>query len=204
MGRITKEESGGEFAQPEAGAHVARSFRIIDIGTQHGEYQGKPIARNQFILQWELPDQTIEVDGMDAPMVISKFYTNSLNEKANLRRDLETWRMRKFNPAELMGFDLMNILDKPCMLSIIHNDQGKARVQSVSAMPKGMQCPPAHNKVEAFWIDEWDPVQFDALADGFKRIIMQSDEYKTRFGKGDTGSAKSGGKTNDFDSDIPF
>jgi hypothetical protein len=36
---------GGDFEQAPAGTHMARCVRIIDIGTQFGEYQGKPNAR---------------------------------------------------------------------------------------------------------------------------------------------------------------
>ena len=184
-----------------AGSHVARAVRIIDIGTHHGDYQGKPTVRNQFVLQWEIPAETIEIDGEEKPMLVSKFYTNSLSEKANLRRDLESWRARPFSQEELMKFDLMNVLGKPCMLSVIHSDAGKARVSNVSALPKGTTCPPAFNAPDAFWIAEWDQTKFDAFPEGFKKLIRASDEYQAR---GGDGAPAVPARTNDFDDDIPF
>ena len=40
-----------------------------------------------------------------------------------------------------MGFDLVNILGKPCMVTVAHNEKGKAKVIGVSGLPKGVTCP---------------------------------------------------------------
>ena len=44
-----KGTNGGDFQMPEPGTYLARCFRIVDIGTQYGEYQGKPTARRQIV-----------------------------------------------------------------------------------------------------------------------------------------------------------
>lgn len=202
MGRTTKDTGSGDFKQAPEGTHVARCIGIVDIGTHHGEYQGQPTVRNQIIVRWELPYETETFEDKEAPLIVSKFYTNSLSEKANLRKDLQAWRSREFTPEELMGFDLMNILGKPCTVSIVHNEKGKAKVVSVAAVPKGTQCPPAVNAVDAFWIDEWDDNKFAALPEGFKKMIAESDEYKAF--KGDSPVAKPTANGSDADDDIPF
>ncbi len=200
MGRYASDT--GDFTQAPPGAHVARSIRIIDIGTHHGEYQGTPRTRNQFILQWELPSEMIEIDGEQRPLIVSKFYTNSLSEKASLRKDLESWRSRAFTEEELDRFDLMSILGKPCLLSIVH-EKGKAVVKNVSPLAKGMTCPAAINPVDAFWIDEWDDNKFHALSDGFRKLIEQSDEYKAFAGNPVQAKPKPTADGID-DDDIPF
>ena len=171
----------GDFKQCPPGTHVARCIKLIDLGTQHGEWQGKPLVRQQIVVQWEVPGETVDTQDGPAPMIVSKFYTNSLSEKANLRADLEMWRGKQFTPEELGGFDLMKILNAACLVTVIHNEDGKARVKGVMALPKGTTCPPAHNKPGAFWIDEWDDNAFAALPEGFQKIIAQSDEYKAAF-----------------------
>lgn len=201
MGRYASNSGGEDFAQPEAGSHIARSFRIIDIGTHHSEFKGKPKVRNQFILQWELPNELVEFDGKEMPMVVSKFYTNTLYEKGNLRPDLEAWRSKPFTPEEEAKFDLEAVLGKPCMLSIVITDKGKTKVGSVSSMPKGMTCPPAVHPVSTFWIDEFDQAKFDALSEGFKRLVMESDEYLAMKAPP---QGKPAGTTNDDDDSIPF
>lgn len=197
MGRYASDSGGGEFEQCPAGSHVALCVGLIDLGTQHGEYNGKQTTRQQIIIRWETPDEHLE-DGQ--PFLVSAFYTNSLGEKSKLRPLLEAWRGRPFSPEELQRFDLQNILGKPCLLNVIHNDNNKARVTGVMALPKGMTAPKPHNPLSAFWIDEWDQAAFDALPEGFRKIIMQSDEYLARLQPAKSG----GGKFADLESDIPF
>lgn len=177
MGRHAKDTGGGDFTPAPVGTHIARCYKIVDIGTQHGEYQGKPNARNQVLVFWELPTEQYEHNGDSKPYSVSKFYTNSLNEKATLRADLESWRGRAFTEAELQGFDLNNILGKPCMVTVIASGEKKVKVSNVTGLPKGIECPPQVNPIEAFWIEEWDQKKYDALSDGIKKLIQRSDEY---------------------------
>lgn len=182
MGRHTSDTGGGDFTPAPEGTHIARCIELIDIGHQHGEYQGEKNVREQVIIRWELPTETIEIDGSPEPMIVSKFYTNSLGEKANLRADLEAWRGRKFTPEELGGFDLNNILGKPCFVTVVHNDKKKAKVTGVTGLPKGTTCPPQVKQSKAFWIEEWDgntnSGPFAELPNGFQKMIKESDEYK--------------------------
>ncbi len=180
MGRFATDSGGGNFQQLSAGTHIARCYQLVDIGTHHGEYQGQPTIRNQMIVRWEVPGETIEVEGVPKPMIASKFYTNSLGEKANLRKDLVAWRGREFSTEELMKFDLMAILGVPCMITVAHTPEGKAKVVGVSGLPKGIKCPPQVNESSAFWIDEWDEAMFQELPEGFQKLIKESDEYKGR------------------------
>lgn len=203
MGRYAKETGGGDFQQAPEGSHVARCIKLIDLGTQKGEYQGKPIIREQVVIQWELPTETIDTDDGPKPMIVSKFYTNSLSEKANLRADLESWRGRQFTPEELDGFDLEKILGAPALVNVIHNDKGKARIKGVMSLPKGMTCPPAHNKPAAFWIDPWDDNAFAALPEGFQKIIQQSAEWADLNSTGRPRSSAPA-KGGEVEEDIPF
>jgi hypothetical protein len=194
MGRHAKDSGGGDFKQAPTGNHVARCIRLIDLGTQHGEYQGQPNVRNQVLITWELCNEPMD-DGK--PFTVSHFYTNSLNEKATMRAHLESWRGRQFTEEECKGFDLNNVLGKPCMLTVIANEKGKAKVSAVGAMPKGLKAPEPVNPVSSFWIEEWDQAAYDALPKGIKDIIEKSDEYKAR--------TKGNGKSHfdDMKDDIP-
>ena len=193
---MVKDAGGGDFEQPEAGTYSANSYKLIDIGTQTGEYQGKPTVRRQVILGWEL-DEPMS-DGR--PFVVSKFYTASLSEKATLRHDLESWRGRAFTENELGGFDLHAILGKPCMLSLTKNDKGKVRVTAVSKLPRGMQAMKVVNPIMYFSLDNFDPEVFAGLSDGIKRMIVNSPEYQE--------VARSGVRSSNGDAvgedDIPF
>jgi hypothetical protein len=209
MGRYTTDSGSATFTPAPVGTHVARCFRIVDLGTQHGEYKGNPTRRNQILVSWELPNELIEIEGKEVPTVTSRFYTNSLGEKANLRADLEAWRGQSFTDVELQKFDLHNILGKPCMLIIIGGENGKTKVAGVAAMPKGTECPPQVNKNFTFWLDDDTDIEngkFEQLSDGIKNIIKKSEEWSSiQNGPVDTESryatAAAGGGNDD---DIPF
>jgi hypothetical protein len=177
MGRYASDNGGGSFTPAPLGTHVARCFRIVDLGTQHGEYKGQPTRRSQILVSWELPDELIEIEGEQRPITTSRFYTNSLGEKANLRKDLESWRGRSFTDDELQKFDLESILGKPCLLTIVGGENGKTKVATVSGLPRGTTCPDQINDIFSLWLDEWDEDKFESLSDGVKGIIKKSEEY---------------------------
>lgn len=197
-----KDNGGGDFEQPPVGTHVARCVKIIDIGTQKSEYQGQANIRRQCIIGWELPNELIsEGDYAGKPFTVSRFYTCSLSEKANLRKDLANWRGRDFTEQELQGFESKNILGKPCMLSLTPNDKGKVRVTGVMALPKGTQVPPQVNDTVFFSLDEFNRDVFEKLSDGYKKLIMASPEYKHAT---DPQAVAKRGHFADMDDDIPF
>lgn len=210
MSLTVNEGSGGtDFKQVAPGTYVARCTKVIDLGTQHGEWEGKPIKRHQVLVSWELPTELIE-DGelKGQPYGVGKFYTASLGEKANLRKDLVSWRGKEFTVEELAGFSLKNILGKACMISIVHSSKGKARVGGVMSVPKGMTVPPAVNSPVWFDITDWDNDSFFALSEGIQKLIRGSDEYKAMHEEAPAMTPESvsktiGGKVVD-ESEIPF
>lgn len=200
MGRFAKDTGGGDFEQAPQGTHVARCIRLVDLGTQHGEYEGKATVRNQIIITFELCEEHM-ADGK--PFTVGEFYTNSLGEKAKLRAHLEAWRGRAFTDEELKGFDLESILGKPVMVSLIANQKGRTKIGSLTSMPKGMTASKCVNEPFSFWIEEWDQEKFDAMPEGIRKIIAESDEYKARNGNGARLATAMKG-IQDMDQDIPF
>lgn len=195
MSRYAKDSGGGDFKQAPAGNHIARCIKLTDLGHQRGEYQGEPTFRDQVLITWELCNEKMD-DGQ--PFIVSAFLTNSLNEKAKLRGWLESWRGRQFTEAECKKFDLMNVLGKPCMVTVIMSEKGKAKVAGIASMPKGITAPEPVNTPSAFWLDEFDQEAFDALSDGIKKIVEMSDEWKAR--------TKGNGRGNvqDMPDDLPW
>jgi hypothetical protein len=101
------------------GMHNAVCVDIVDLGLVDSQWGKKPCIR----LVWELPEVLME-DGR--PFLVFNRYNPSLNEKANLRKHLQSWRGRPFTSDELKGFDLESIIGKNCQILIQHNhDDGK-------------------------------------------------------------------------------
>ena len=194
-------DSGGkEFEQAPVGNHAARCVSVIDLGTQEGEWQGKPLSRRQVVLQWELPDELM-ADGR--PFLVSKFYTASLSDKATLRHDLEAWRGREFTDEELSGFESKNILDKGCMVQIIHTEKKKAKVANVAALPKSVQLAPRSNGTIYFSLDHFDPAVYAKLGKYWQELIAKSPEYAAAMGHADLAPPRNK-HFDDFESEKPF
>lgn len=178
---LWKDNGGGDYEQAPVGTHIARCVRLIDIGTQEGEYEGRKNSRRQVVVGWELPDELMtKGESAGQPFLVTRFYTQSLGEKATLRKDLVTWRGRDFTPDELEGFDAKNILGVACLLSITANDNGKSRVSGVMKLPKGTKAPDQINPTLYFSLEpgEFDATVFEGLSEGYKKMIRQSPEYR--------------------------
>ena len=133
MGIIVSESTTGDrkdYEPVESGLHEAVCCMLCEIGTHHDERYNKD--KREIIVGFQIPSLRIEYerDGqkVDAPRCVSKKYTLSLGERANLRKDLESWRGRQFTPEELSGFELLSVLKVPCLLNIMHHTTQSGRV----------------------------------------------------------------------------
>ena len=136
---IAKSEGNTSIPKLENGVYTAISSMMIDIGSQKSVLDNN--IRRKFIMVWNVVGEFIEVNKEKLPRVMSKEYTLSLNEKSNLRKDLQAWRGQAFTEEELQGFDILNVMNKPCQLQIINGEKnGKTynNISAIMAMPKGM------------------------------------------------------------------
>lgn len=168
---------GKDFENAPVGTHMARCIKLIDLGTQHGSFEGRETVNDQFIAVFELPNTKMS-DGQ--PFTVTRFYNKVFGKKSTLRKDLESWRGAAFTEEELKLFNLKNLLGKPCMVSVIakKDPNDGVKVGAVFAVPHGTAIPPQINPSFDFWITEWNQAKFDSLSDGLKELIQKSDEYK--------------------------
>jgi hypothetical protein len=169
-----------------AGNHIARCYKMIEIGTVPEEYLGQVKKQHKVRIGWELPLElrVFNEEKGEQPFVIDKEYTLSLGEKATLRADLQSWRGKAFTEEEAQGFDITKLLGVPCMLNIIHvpgkTDPTKTfqRIASITPLPKGMECPDRINGVFIFELENFDLQKYNELPDFIKEKIAQSEQYK--------------------------
>ena len=163
MALIAKAGEGGNFTPVPEGMHLARCYRIVDMGTQAGEYQGKPTMAYKVMLQFEVHSEDNDgkklVTAKNEPLSISKNYTLSLGEKANLRKDLQAWRGRNFTMDELKGFELKNVLGAWALLNIAKaaGSDGKeyTNIVAINPVPRMLKdtIPAGHNELKMFDIN---------------------------------------------------
>lgn len=173
-------ESSGSFELPPAGPVAARCCRLIDLGSQKGEFQGKATLKRKLLVSWELAE--LRADG--TPFQISRRFTTSLDEKASLRQFLQAWRGRPFSDEELSGFDLRKLLNAPAMLNIGHtsrNGKDYSNILSVSPLPKGMTAPDLATPPVTFDIDAANaPDLLETLSENLQATIAASPEWAAR------------------------
>lgn len=207
-------DSGTDYKPIDAGNYAATCIRVIDLGTQTHNYQGEEKSARKVRIFWEVPEVTVEWEGVERPATISATYTASLHEKANLRKVLESWRGRSFTADELKGFDTKNVLGAACLLNVVHTEKdGRtyANVAGVTPLIKGMQKPEVVGPIINFDLDDFDAETLEGFHDKLKEQIKASPEYRalTTGGDGFSGSSTDGGVADgagDFDpnDDIPF
>ena len=188
-----------DYAPAPAGNHLAVSCRLIALGTQQTSYQGKPKRQRKIYLEWQLPGER-NADGL--AVTVGNRYTLSSSEKATLRKHLESWRGRRFENDELEGFDLRNVLGKPCLLSIVHSTRDSktyADVANVAALPKGTT--PAAVEGSTVYLslepDDFEPAVFESLSEKLKQTIETSPEFQAL-------DYKPNGQSANVAADIPF
>jgi len=162
MSTVAKSNEKKETKAVSIGMHPAVCIWVIDMGMQHNDFNDAD--QHKVYLQFET-DEMIKIDGVDKPMVIGKQFTLSLHEKANLRKELESWRGKPFTKEEENGFDIKNVLDKPCILNVTHNVKGDrtyANIAAINPVMKGIVVAKAVNEVIHFDMD--DPEREKVLA----------------------------------------
>ena len=198
MGLMAKDKGGGDYIPIPEDLHLAVCYGIWDLGSQFTHFSDRPV--HKVVIVWEIPGcrGEFERDGkmVNLPRVISRIYTLSLHEKANLRKNLESWRGKKFSEEELKGFDLKKLLGVPCQIQVIHNvkdDKTYANISAIIKAPTGTQLTP-ENPLKFFSFEEGGDVP-TGTPDWIMDLIRHAEEYKggPQHAEHDTP-----------DSDIPF
>ena len=166
---------GGTFTPAPEGTHGARLLQAIDLGTQDGIYGPK---RN-LMVTFELPSKPME-DGR--PYTVTAWYTASLNRKGNLRGDLTSWLGRELTVKEIQNFSWKIFSNTPCLVTITHKtkDSGetRAKVQSITAVPEGMDVAPLVGELLIFDLENFDEAVFAKIPEGIKAIIEKSPQHQ--------------------------
>ena len=175
MSLIAKRGSSGDYEMAPEGTQQAVCCDVVDLGDHPNPYKpGK--TQRKILVVWQL--ETIKADG--TRHLTHKRYTLSLDERAVLGHDLESWRGKHFTKEELDGFDVERLVGANALLNIIHNTAGDktyANVASVSPLARGMVKLKAENYVRPDYIAGWiakTPAQTD---DGDERMLDADDIF---------------------------
>ena len=201
---------GGDFTPVSEGLHPAVCWAVVDLGIQAkgGMYPGEA---HQLYLGFEVLDQTIEFDRDGkkevGPMRTGITLTNSLGEKAKLRKFAEKWRGQPFTEQELRGFDVEKMAGQPCQVLVTHSSKGDktyANIENILSWPKGKDKPDK-SEILTYALDaperNWERVPKWLQEKIEKRLADNWEEFNQK------APAKAKAPAQDevpFDDDIPF
>jgi hypothetical protein len=177
----------GPSEQPEAGMHLARCIKVIDLGTQSDEFQGRVKHSRKIWIQWELlgsgmtGEYNPELKGKPFAMALS--FTLSMHDKATLRKVLESWRGKPFTKEEVLSFDVSTVLGAPAYLNIGQNQSGdKMRISTVNPVPPALKknIGKAKNPLVTLSLDpgDFDRVAYDSLSPKIQEWVASSPEFQ--------------------------
>ena len=173
------------------GTHLAICYSFIDLGTHVEESFGKIEPIHKIQIGWELPNLVEKYTPKDTEEekdfipYIFKEYTDSLNEKSNLHKDLVSWRGKQFTEEELNGFDIEKVVGVPCLLTIVHvtaktSGNEYEKITSVSKIVEGMPVPELSRSMRflSFQDEPYNENLYNSLPEWLQNKIATSNEYK--------------------------
>jgi hypothetical protein len=216
MGFVATDAGGsGNFKRVPAGVHIGRCYSLIDLGTQTTDGQYGVKQQHKIRIGWELFGEdenggplTVDVDGRQMPMTISKSYTVSLHEKASLRKDLSAWRGKDFSEDEAKAFDVSRLVGAYCMVNVTTSEtNGKtySNVAGLTPMPaalKNSKPAPVHANV-MFNLDQPDMEVFATFHEKLQEAIKRSPEWAKATGR-EMVHDGGGSGFEEMPDDIPF
>lgn len=219
MGLLAKNSGGINYDPVPQDMHHGICYSVVDLGTQQGEWKGNTIEQRQVLITFELPDCRIDIPDkndenktLNLPRAISKRYTLSLGEKANLRKDLESWRGQKFTEKELDGWDLKRLLGVNANVQVLHKvkeDKTYANIATITKLMKGVEGKDAENPLVFFSFDDGIETP-EEVPEWVFNIIKESKEYKMIMGAASDNKTQSPIKPEDEypepeeSDDLPF
>lgn len=219
MSLIAKSISSGgdsDFVPVPVGMHLARCYRIVDLGKQPKVVAGISKPQRTVMISFEVHGDDASgkpmITSRGEPMSISQDYNLTLHEKSVLSKHLEGWRGSTFSDAERNGdgFDLKKILGVWAMINVTatvskngktyHNISG---LLPVPRMIKDAGLPEGFNPLGFFSMEDEKPDMevFNTVSQYHQNKIKQSPEWQALFGGGGGNE-----KYEEFpeEDDIPF
>lgn len=150
-----------------------------------------PCIQPKVFVTFELPTETINIDGEDKPRWISKDY--NVTNKGALVKLVTSLKPDASRISDIVGL--------PCTVTVGQTDTGNSKVASVAPLMKGVSIVEVSKSV-VFDMDNPDTEVFFSLPEFLQNKITSSDGYKKSKLYALVGDA--GGENNSEDDSSPF
>ena len=172
-----KERAKPKVPPVDAGVYMAVCIGFIDLGEQYSEKFKNYSYKGMYV--WELPGETIDIDGEMKPRQLSKEFTISGSNKSNLRKFIESWNGKSYSDDEFLEFDLFEQIGKPCQLNVVLNETKEyANVDNLMPIPRGFPAPTTETEFIKWDMDAWNDDVFAKLPEWIQEKIKKSQQYQ--------------------------
>lgn len=180
---ITATATPSTFKVHPAGQFVAQCVDTIDLGMKVQDFPGTvPYLAPACALVWRTGEKNEDTgDYID----VFKEYTVSMGDRANLRKDLESWRGKAYTQDQIeAGVPLDKLTGNHALLSVAHRESGKkktyANIMSVVGVPKQMAA--SVPQYDDYVRDEWwakKKEEYRVAAEAFRAANAPKPKAKT-------------------------
>lgn len=163
----------------EPGVYMAVCVVVADLGDQYSEKFKK--SSRKVVFSFDIPSETIEIDGEQKPRQLSKRCTFSVSKKGTLNKMLNAWMNANMSEQELGELDLFSLIGRGCQIRVtVSEDGAHNNIEDVMALPKGMPAPQSNTAPITYDIDEdgFTGEKWDALPTWMREAIEKSDQYQ--------------------------
>jgi hypothetical protein len=142
---------GEDREKPKVGTVRGLVIGIYDIGWQVG-FQGSVVKKILYL--WEIDQRLTTGQHKDKRHLVSQSYKQSMHEKSGHSKMLEGMLGKKFTDEERVAHNVMQHLNKPCLLSLVASKDGKyVNVDNVLPMMAGQE--PIVRETPSDYTPEW-------------------------------------------------
>jgi CO dehydrogenase/acetyl-CoA synthase delta subunit len=185
-----KPENNMQFELAPKGTHIARVYKLINLGTLKTEWQGKEKDTKKIRLYFELPTEEkvyTNKEGIEIKDVhtISAEYTLSMGDRAKLKPIVEGIIGTSLQEDEAYNFDVESLVGMTCLITIKHEktkdgSREYSVIASTASLMKGMTAPEPVKKAEIIDVNTITDEQLAELHEKIQEKITSSKEWKLK------------------------
>jgi hypothetical protein len=165
----------------DAGTYLGICIGVIGLGEQESTYNKQTRYVNKIRFIFEIPDETIEVDGEQKPRQLSTDFTVARKSTSRIRQFINTWLSKTLSDAEYEDLEMFDFIGRNAMLSVVHSEDGQyANIASAAQLPKGFPKRKPVSPLLRFDADEWDYKAFEELPEYLQEKLKQSTQYRNK------------------------
>lgn len=174
-----KEKVRPSIPPVEAGVYMAVCVAVADLGDQYSD-KFKSTSR-KVAFTFEIPDETVTVDGEQKPRQLTKRCTFSVSKRGSLYPLLNAWLNASYSEQELGEIDLFELAGRGCQVRVtVSEDGAHNNVVDVMALPKGVPTPQTPSAPITYDIDRdgFSGEVWDSLPPWMRDAVKKSEQYR--------------------------